>query len=285
LSRLYASKQLLNPVIGMRFDPINPKITIGAVDENDYQGNINWVPITTPNNSWSVRNIFNVDGLKGYNGSFLPNSSATYGTINSVYLGVSMPQLNTYLEEIGYAGPINYTFEPSGLVGYVCNSSEYTPYVALTATINGVDYPIDSTGNLLRSTSPLTVWGTCTVGLNTWDSSEPHIALGLPFLRSIYLAYRFPTDSCPGFYGFAFPSGDINRTASQIAQVPSSTPARSAECLAFTTPTATPSPSFETVYDIRVSNEKYQVWGEQQRGVNLFGEGGLGKAVAWNLSG
>ena len=83
LSRLHASNQLLNPVIGMRLDPVNPKITIGALDENDYQGNLNWVPITTPNASWTFRNIIVLDGLKGYNGSFLPNSSAIYATINS----------------------------------------------------------------------------------------------------------------------------------------------------------------------------------------------------------
>ena len=83
LSRLYASNQLLNPVIGMRLDPINPKITIGALDENDYQGNLNWVPITTPNASWTFRNIFTLDGLKGYNSSFLPNTSAIYASLNS----------------------------------------------------------------------------------------------------------------------------------------------------------------------------------------------------------
>ncbi|KAG6370753.1 hypothetical protein JVT61DRAFT_10955 [Boletus reticuloceps] len=198
LSRLYASNQLLNPVIGLRLDPDNPKITIGALDENDYQGNLNWVPIFTPNASWQFRNIITLDGLKGYNGSFLPNSSATYATVDSVFVGVDVPDVTTYLTNTGYAGPINYVVEDNGIVAYVCNSSEYTPYVALTATINGVDYPIDSTGNLLRTLSPFTTWGTCSVGLSDWDSTEPNINLGLPFLRSVYLAYRFPTDSCPG---------------------------------------------------------------------------------------
>ena len=97
-----------------------------------------------------------------------------------------MPELTTYLTEPGYAGPINYTIEPdTGIVAYVCNVSN--PHVALTATINGVDYPIDSSGSLLRTSSPLTEWGTCSVGLEEWDSTEPHINLGLPFLRSIYL--------------------------------------------------------------------------------------------------
>jgi hypothetical protein len=99
-----------------------------------------------------------------------------------------MPGLTTYLNDAGYAGPINYTIEPeTGIVAYVCNSSEYTPYVALTATINGVDCPMDSTGNLLRTLSPLAYWGTCSVGLEEWDPTEPHINLGLPLLRSVYL--------------------------------------------------------------------------------------------------
>lgn len=98
-----------------------------------------------------------------------------------------MPNLTTYLTDAGYAGPINYAVEPdTGIVGYVCNTSEYT-YVALTATINGVDYPMDSTGNLLRDIGPLTLAGTCSVGIGEWDSSEPHINLGLPLLRSVYL--------------------------------------------------------------------------------------------------
>jgi hypothetical protein len=88
-------------------------------------------------------------------------------------------------------------------------------------------------------------------------------------------AYRFPTDSCPGFYGFAFPEGNINRTSSQIAQTPTSTPTQSSQCLVFTSPTATPTPRFETVQEMRMSTQKYQVWGEQVM-VSLFGESGLG---------
>ncbi|KAI0075490.1 hypothetical protein K474DRAFT_1394216 [Panus rudis PR-1116 ss-1] len=52
-------------------------------------------------------------------------------------------------------------------------------------------------------------------------------------------AYRFPTESCPGFYGFAFPSG-LNRTKSQAFQKPASTPSQSAQCLSFSKPTSTP---------------------------------------------
>ncbi|KAG6369912.1 hypothetical protein JVT61DRAFT_13379 [Boletus reticuloceps] len=292
LSRLYATNQLLNPVIGMRFDPLSPKITIGALDENDYQGHLNWVPIITPNASWSFRNMFTLDGLKGYNGSVLPNSSATYATLDSgvsVGLRSAILIINTLsvypnsLHTLLMRGTLVRLIIPSsdGIVAYVCNSSE--PYVALTATINGVDYPIDSTGNLLRSIS--SCW---TVGLGFVTTSYQ---LGIVISEECLLlpitlwnrAYRFPTDSCPGFYGFAFPSGNVNRTSSQIAQTPASTPTQSSQCLVFSSPTATPSPSFETVQQIQTLTQKYRVWGEQIM-VNLFGEEGLGGRWEWNVT-
>jgi len=71
-SQLYQSDQLLNPVVGFRFDPSNPKITIGALDPADYDGNLNWVEINAPNASFDALNTFSLDGLKGYNGSFIP---------------------------------------------------------------------------------------------------------------------------------------------------------------------------------------------------------------------
>jgi hypothetical protein len=75
-------------------------------------------------------------------------------------------------------------------------------------------------------------------------------------------AYRFPTDGCPGHYGFAFPAG-ANRTGSQISQIPASTPTKSAQCLIFTTPTSTPSPSTEvTAQQKLLSSDKYNVYGE-----------------------
>ncbi|KAG9314784.1 hypothetical protein JVU11DRAFT_3869 [Chiua virens] len=57
LSQLYPSNQLLNPLIGMTFGPSNPKITIGALDENDCQRNLNWVPTIIPNSSWKYATI------------------------------------------------------------------------------------------------------------------------------------------------------------------------------------------------------------------------------------
>jgi len=69
---------------------------------------------------------------------------------------------------------------------YQCN--ETIPYVAVTTVINGVDYQIDSTWNLLHPTSGEAFLGGCLVGLqNITEGHEPTIVLGLAFLRSVYV--------------------------------------------------------------------------------------------------
>jgi hypothetical protein len=83
-SRLWDTGKLLNPVIGMRFNPENPKLTIGALDPADYEGQINWVQLETPNQSWDMLNLFKIDGFKGYNGSFFP-----YGANSSTLAGIN----------------------------------------------------------------------------------------------------------------------------------------------------------------------------------------------------
>jgi hypothetical protein len=82
-SQLYQSGQLLNPVIGFRFDPSNPKITIGALDPADYDGNLNWVEINAPDASFDSPNTFSIDGLKGYNGSFIPVGNSLTANLDS----------------------------------------------------------------------------------------------------------------------------------------------------------------------------------------------------------
>ena len=97
-------------------------------------------------------------------------------------------------------------------------------------------------------------------------------------------AYRFPTDTCPGYYGFAFPSG-ANRTDAQKAQKPTSTPSSSSQCLQFTAPTSTPTLSFGSAQsNSRVSEAAYAVYGRpggQQ--VQLVGVDDLPRGV-WNQS-
>lgn len=88
-SQLWNTGKLLNPVIGMRFFPENPKLTIGALDPADYEGEINWVQMETPNESWDLLNAFKIDGFKGYNGSFFPyGSTDTLTAINSGMLSL-----------------------------------------------------------------------------------------------------------------------------------------------------------------------------------------------------
>lgn len=270
-SQLYQSSQLLNPVVGFRFDPSNPKITIGALDPADYDGDLNWVEINAPSASFDSLNTFSIDGLKGYNGSFIPVGNSLTANLDSLANTIAIPNVSTYISSPGFMGPINPAIS-NGILAYPCNVT--TPYVALSATINGVDYQIESTGSLLRPyTSFSPAEGYCSVGIvNKSDTLlPPSVTLGLPFLRSVYLAYRFPTDSCPGYYGFAFPAG-ANRTSSQISQTPTSTPTKSAQCLVFTTPTSTPSPSTEvTAQQKLLSSDKYNVYGGEDEAVYLLG--------------
>ncbi|KIJ06183.1 hypothetical protein PAXINDRAFT_182744 [Paxillus involutus ATCC 200175] len=169
-THLYQSSSILNPVIGMRFDPANPKLTIGALDPNDYEGTINWVEMSQhPDPNGDYYNTFNVDGVKGYNGTFVP-----FG------------------------------------------------------------------GNL-------------TAALDSY--------------------------SCPGYYGFAFPSG-ANRTQAQISQTPTSTPTNSAQCLSLIIPTSTPTANVVLASEVLSSNEKYNIYGQPGSfPVSLFGAGDLPQIV------
>ena len=65
LLSLYNSGLLLNPVVGLSLSPNHSRMTIGALDPNDYDGPINWVPVAKDGS-------FNLDGFIGLNGSALP---------------------------------------------------------------------------------------------------------------------------------------------------------------------------------------------------------------------
>ncbi|KAF9236443.1 acid protease [Melanogaster broomeanus] len=264
LTRLYQSSSLLNPVIGMRFDPANPKLTIGALDPNDYEGTINWVEMTKyPDPSGDYYNTFNIDGVKGYNGEFVPFGGNLTAAFSSFSMTIALPNADTYFLNPNFTGPIPKPIdldEELGIFQYNCTPGSsaappQSPYVALSASINGVDYQIDSVNNLLRP--PAEALGYCPVGIkNRSDTSTPNVVFGLPFLRSVYVAYRFPTDTCPGYYGFAFPSGS-NRTQSQISQTPTSTPTNSAQCLSLTAPTSTPTANVVLAQELIASKETY----------------------------
>jgi hypothetical protein len=82
LTLLHNSGQLLNPVVGLRLGntPDTSRISIGALDPNDFEGTINWVSAETPDPSWGAPVAIQVDGFRGFNGSLLPypNPLLTY---------------------------------------------------------------------------------------------------------------------------------------------------------------------------------------------------------------
>ncbi|KAF8834836.1 acid protease [Paxillus ammoniavirescens] len=297
-THLYQSSSLLNPVIGMRFDPANPKLTIGALDPNDYEGTMNWVEMSQrPDPNGDYYNTFNVDGLKGYNGTFVPFRGNLTAALDSFFISIAVPNAETYFSDSNFTGPVPLPIglDPSlGIFEYNCTSNSSTPmtasspfppqppYVALAASINGVDYQIDSINNLLRPQSGLSIMGYCPAGImNKSDTLAPDMVFGLPFLRSVYVAYRFPTDSCPGYYGFAFPTG-ANRTHAQISQTPTSTPTNSAQCLSLIMPTSTPTANVVLASQALSSQEKYNIYGQPgSEPVSLFGVGEMPQTV-WN---
>ncbi|KAJ3481626.1 hypothetical protein NLI96_g7533 [Meripilus lineatus] len=290
---LYNSGELMDPVIGMRLDPVNPRLTVGAIDPEDYEGILNWVEIEPENKEYTNYHVFKFDGFQGRNGSLAPyTDSPMLAAVNSMYIDIATPNNFTYTTSSDFVGPVyNNTIDVdplSGLLSVPCSPSSSFPgqdvpyaYIYMSIVINGVSYEIDSQ-DLVRP-SLLAKPGWCLLGITTKSlvPREPQTVLGLPFLRSVYMAYRFPTDSCPGYFGFAFPRG-ANRTREQIAQRPTSTPALSSQCLAFATPTSTPSPLGDPPA-VRSDGKQYSVYGNDSLQVQLIGAEQLVKGV-WNVT-
>ena len=88
LPSLFESDQLLDPVVGLRMDTLKPTITFGALDPNDYEGEINWVPLETSNLTDNLYNQFKVDGIVGRNGSFVPYGDNLMAGITSRSFGL-----------------------------------------------------------------------------------------------------------------------------------------------------------------------------------------------------
>ncbi|KAF8754104.1 Mitochondrial carrier [Rhizoctonia solani] len=234
LYRLNEQGQLLNPVWGLRMGGENPQLTIGALDPNDYEGEINWVPLI--DDSPKIQ----IDALKGYNGNAFPLPSPLNASIDT--------RPNQF---INIYPPNNETF------GVRCNGTE-TPSVEFSVEINGVDYLVNQT-DLIRPTSGMAAPGYCNVGV--MKSSGTEYTLGVTFLRSVYLAYRFPTGDCPGYYGFAASKGGPTPTSKQK---PRTIPTDAASCLSFATPNSTPSPTISILKELQpsgVSKETYRVYG------------------------
>ena len=77
LVRLEEQGQLLNPVWGLRTAGGNGTLTIGALDPNEYEGEINWVP------ALDGQPIIHVDAFKGYKGNILPLDYPINATIDN----------------------------------------------------------------------------------------------------------------------------------------------------------------------------------------------------------
>ncbi|KAK0484710.1 hypothetical protein IW261DRAFT_1591049 [Armillaria novae-zelandiae] len=164
LTKLWDNGSLLNLVVGLRLDPIKPRSTIGALDPEDYSGQLNWVESEASTADFS--NAIKIDG-------------------DSKYLNIAVPPSNPYTLNDGYTGPIDLiNLYPNGGFSFLCNGTEL-PYVYLTVTINSVDYQVDSQDNMLHKTTMMAAHGFCNVALtNTTADTKPDVILGQPFLRS-----------------------------------------------------------------------------------------------------
>lgn len=106
----------------------------------------------------------------------------------------------------------------------------------------------------------------------------------LEYISSSCRAYRFPTDSCPGYYGFAFLSNAPNPVASSIvSQKPTSTPSQYSQCIAnLVKPTSTPTPTAAVEAKSEPTGQ-YWVFNRPSDGqVPLYGSEELPKGT-WNM--
>ncbi|KAF8593444.1 acid protease [Ceratobasidium sp. AG-I] len=255
LLRLDEQGQLLNPVWGLRLAGGNGSLTIGALDPNEYEGEINWVPVL--DDQPAIR----VDAFKGYHGNILPLEYPINATLDPWSKNIYLLDLDMYMKNESYLGPFDKVniYPPNNMsFGVQCTEGQL-PIVPFSVGINGVDYPVNQI-DLVRANDRNTAEGYCNVGV--MKSSLDRHTLGVTFLRSVYLAYRFPTGSCPGYWGFATPKGGATPT-----QKPRIIPSDAAQCLSFVAPTSAPSPSI--VAGIRVENgavvdastKKFRVYG------------------------
>ncbi|KAG8721211.1 hypothetical protein FRC09_008261 [Ceratobasidium sp. 395] len=262
-ARLNDQGQLLNPVWGLRLGGDNPQLTIGALDPNDYEGEINWVPAVGDNA------VIQVDAWKGYQGNVVPANYPINVTLDSMSKNIYLPELDVFMMNQSLTGPqqaINIYPPDNTIFGLLCNGTKF-PTLDFSVEINGVDYPV-AQKDMVRAND---VWesapGVCDVGImesSTSKSGTRSYVLGVTFLRSVYLAYRFPTTSCPAYWGFATPKG-VSLLASSKVQKPKATPTDAATCLSFTMPTSTPTPTIQSGGGGLMpgsSGEKYAIYGQ-----------------------
>ena len=80
---LYREGELLDPVIGLRLDPMNSRLTVGAIDSEDYEGTLNWVQLEPNDWNYTQFHVFHIDGFRGRNGSMTPYASPLLAAVDS----------------------------------------------------------------------------------------------------------------------------------------------------------------------------------------------------------
>ncbi|KAG8748101.1 hypothetical protein FRC10_008834 [Ceratobasidium sp. 414] len=132
-ARLDDQGQLLNPVWGLRLGGDKPQLTIGALDPNDYEGEINWVP------ALGDQPIIHVDALKGYQGNVVPASYPINATLDTLSKNIYLPELDVFMMNQSLVGPqetINI-YPPNNVTfGVQCNGTKF-PTVDFSVEING----------------------------------------------------------------------------------------------------------------------------------------------------
>ncbi|KAG8716897.1 hypothetical protein FRC09_015043 [Ceratobasidium sp. 395] len=263
-ARLNDQNQLLNPVWGLRLGGDNPQLTIGALDPNDYEGEINWVPAVGDDP------VIQADAWKGYQGNVIPANYPINVTLDTFSKNIYLPELDVFMMNDTLTGPqgVIHIEPPDNITfGLSCNGTKL-PIVDFSVEINGkyerlcIDYPVTQK-DMVRTAIPSGFApDICNVGI--MQSSTGGYILGVTFLRSVYLAYRFPTASCPAYWGFATPKG-VSLPTSSKNQKPKATPSDAATCLSFTTPTSTPRPTIQSSSGGAVagpSGKKYAIYGQ-----------------------
>ncbi|KAG8755635.1 hypothetical protein FRC12_010826 [Ceratobasidium sp. 428] len=257
-ARLDDQGQLLNPVWGLRLGGDNPQLTIGALDPNDYEGEINWVPAVGDGP------VIQADAWKGYQGNVIPANYPINVTIDTLSKNIYLPELDVFMMNDSFTGPqdtINIYPPNNKTFGILCNGTKF-PTIDFSVEINGIDYPVTQKDIVRTNSLAMSAPGVCNVGI--MESSSGSYVLGVTFLRSVYLAYRFPTASCPAYWGFATPKG-VSLPTSSKNQKPKATPTDAATCLSFTAPTSTPTPTMQSGSGGSMpgsSGEKYAIYGQ-----------------------
>ncbi|KIJ36959.1 hypothetical protein M422DRAFT_260590 [Sphaerobolus stellatus SS14] len=322
LTELYEQGLLQNPVVGFSLKTVGNEssITIGALDQEDYIGELNWVEAEIPQPDWELPTVIAIDAFGGIsegevNGKiilYLNTSKHIIHVMTSfvsleligVFSAIMLPWKthidfpNLFVEPltthtIFHTSAVGEDMSECGFFqapGATNSTSDtyfqkvwYPLRDVLPVVINGVTYNVDRDKNLalLQSSRDPSL---CQSGLLFYNSTTSSVqgSLGLPFFRSAYVAYRFPTADCPkAFYGFAFQKGS-NVSASVIAQKPNSTPTSSAQCLQFSTPTETPALNIPPTLQASIGyNGKYKVFGKENAPeVQLINAGEL-MAMDW----